>query len=123
VLAALLPLEPLVYHPASMMQIGDLWVSTDPQVWQDALERYWDFVLPKNLELERSLEDQASKLLKSEQLSDSGARARIAEARLVLAHKPEIVEHVKLGRISLSKALQRVAFRCCGQGGPSQGDA
>src|SRR5438445_10495754 len=39
-----------------VMQIATLWKSDDPQAWQDALHRYWDFVQPKNLELERSLD-------------------------------------------------------------------
>jgi hypothetical protein len=38
-----------------MMQIGDLWFSRDPRAWEDALDRYWSFVRPENLALERSL--------------------------------------------------------------------
>jgi hypothetical protein len=36
--------------------ITDLWRSTDPGAWRRALDRYWDFVLPSNLALERALE-------------------------------------------------------------------
>jgi len=39
-----------------MMQIADLWVSTSPKAWEDALERYWSFVQPRNLTLEQSLD-------------------------------------------------------------------
>jgi hypothetical protein len=38
------------------MQIADLWESSDPKAWDDALERYWDFVQPRNLDLERALD-------------------------------------------------------------------
>jgi hypothetical protein len=37
--------------------ISELWHSVDPTEWADALERYWTFVLPRNLDLERSLDD------------------------------------------------------------------
>jgi hypothetical protein len=36
--------------------IDELWHCRDAQVWNDALNRYWDFVMPKNQELERRLE-------------------------------------------------------------------
>lgn len=39
-----------------MMPIAQLWVSSDPKAWEDALDRYWSFVQPRNLALERSLE-------------------------------------------------------------------
>ena len=39
----------------SMMQIADLWVSTSPKAWEDALERYWNFVQERNQALEQSL--------------------------------------------------------------------
>ena len=39
-----------------MLPIADLWYSSDPHVWELALECYWQFVQPANLELERSLE-------------------------------------------------------------------
>jgi hypothetical protein len=39
-----------------MMQIDDLWQSADSTEWDHALERYWRFVLPRNLALERSLD-------------------------------------------------------------------
>ena len=34
-----------------------LWESLDPHVWQLALARYWSFVTPENLALERELND------------------------------------------------------------------
>ena len=40
--------------------VSELWHSRDPQVWQHALDRYWQFVLPQNLGLERSLEPATS---------------------------------------------------------------
>ena len=39
-----------------MIQIADLWFSRDPRAWEDALDRYWSFVRPENLALERSLD-------------------------------------------------------------------
>ena len=39
-----------------MTGISDLWNSEDPSAWNSALERYWSFVQPRNLELERSLD-------------------------------------------------------------------
>ncbi len=39
-----------------MPTIDELWHSNDPQVWAAALERYWDYVQPANLALERSLD-------------------------------------------------------------------
>jgi hypothetical protein len=41
---------------AKVMPIAELWASADPNVWQQALTRYWSYVRPENLELERSLE-------------------------------------------------------------------
>ncbi|HUT37367.1 MAG TPA: hypothetical protein VNE39_28045 [Planctomycetota bacterium] len=38
------------------MNVDQLWHSSDPQVWKQELERYWDFVKPRNVELEESLE-------------------------------------------------------------------
>lgn len=37
------------------MNIHDLWHSTDSRTWGKALERYWDFVQPRNFELEQKL--------------------------------------------------------------------
>lgn len=37
------------------MEIADLWQSSDPVAWEQALRRYWDFVQPQNVELERAL--------------------------------------------------------------------
>lgn len=36
--------------------IADLWHSTEAHAWEQALPRYWDFVRPANLELERAME-------------------------------------------------------------------
>lgn len=38
------------------MDINVLWHSTNPRDWQQALSRYWDFVQPRNMELERTLD-------------------------------------------------------------------
>jgi len=39
-----------------MTGIVELWRSRDPRVWDEALTRYWDFVLPANFDLERRME-------------------------------------------------------------------
>lgn len=39
-----------------MISIANLWISADPKAWEDALERYWSFVQPRNLALEQSLD-------------------------------------------------------------------
>ena len=36
--------------------IANLWNSADANAWEQALARYWDFVRPANLELERAME-------------------------------------------------------------------
>jgi hypothetical protein len=36
--------------------LGDLWISRDAEAWAGALARYWDFVLPRNIDLERRFE-------------------------------------------------------------------
>jgi hypothetical protein len=41
---------------AVTIAISDLWVSTDPVIWDEALNRYWTFVKPANLDLERRLD-------------------------------------------------------------------
>jgi hypothetical protein len=38
------------------MNIADLWCSSDSEVWGRALQRYWQFVQPRNVELERALD-------------------------------------------------------------------
>ena len=38
------------------MNITDLWRSSDPIAWEQALQRYWNFVQPRNLDLERALD-------------------------------------------------------------------
>ncbi len=37
-----------------MKSVAELWDSTDPAAWHAALERYWYYVKPQNLELEKS---------------------------------------------------------------------
>lgn len=39
-----------------VLPIHELWLSRDQAVWADALERYWGFIQPRNLELERAME-------------------------------------------------------------------
>lgn len=39
-----------------VISIADLWCSSEPKEWEQALERYWRFVQPRNLELERALD-------------------------------------------------------------------
>jgi len=38
------------------IDVADLWRSPDLCVWEHALDRYWDFVLPRNLKLERTMD-------------------------------------------------------------------
>ena len=38
------------------MNITDLWRSSQPTAWEQALQCYWHFVQPRNLELERALD-------------------------------------------------------------------
>lgn len=38
------------------MNVSALWHSTDAAAWEQALQRYWNFVQPRNLELERELD-------------------------------------------------------------------
>src|SRR5688572_5986904 len=40
-----------------MITINNLWESNDEHDWKIALENYWSFVQPKNMELERELND------------------------------------------------------------------
>lgn len=46
-----------------MTTIHDLWQSTNEQDWNNALEHYWTLVQPKNLELERELNDPKLELI------------------------------------------------------------
>lgn len=39
-----------------MITIDGLWNSTNPAVWENALQRYWEFVQPRNRELEDRME-------------------------------------------------------------------
>ncbi len=50
-----------------MISINNLWVSNNEHDWKAALEHYWSFVRPENIELERELND-----LKLEQISNFG---------------------------------------------------
>lgn len=47
------------------MNITDLWRSSEPMEWEQALQRYWHFVQPRNLELERALDALDLKRLQS----------------------------------------------------------
>ena len=38
------------------LPIAELWTSSDPAAWERALARYWSYVRPENLDLERSLD-------------------------------------------------------------------
>ena len=38
------------------MNINELWRSSESMAWEQALQRYWHFVQPRNLELERALD-------------------------------------------------------------------
>jgi hypothetical protein len=40
----------------NIINIADLWVSTDPNAWEDALARYWKFVPQQNMALNRSFD-------------------------------------------------------------------
>ena len=42
-------------HPY-VLDINSLWHSSDADAWEHARQRYWDFVQPKNLELERTFD-------------------------------------------------------------------
>jgi len=39
-----------------MMSVNDLWRSPNSDEWEQALQRYWLFVQPRNMELERALD-------------------------------------------------------------------
>jgi hypothetical protein len=39
-----------------MMRIAEIWNSRDESVWRQALKRYWDYVRPANLALEKELD-------------------------------------------------------------------
>lgn len=43
-------------HSDAVLPIGELWYSRDPEAWLRALDRYWTFVQPRNIELERRME-------------------------------------------------------------------
>lgn len=39
----------------SAMNIADLWCSSESEAWEQALQRYWQFVSPRNVKLEQAL--------------------------------------------------------------------
>jgi hypothetical protein len=41
---------------STVLTVAELWRSADPAAWDRALERYWQFVRPANLALERALD-------------------------------------------------------------------
>jgi hypothetical protein len=45
-----------VHFLMTTIDIGDLWHSEDAYAWQEALRRYWNYVHPTHVELERALE-------------------------------------------------------------------
>jgi hypothetical protein len=46
-----------------MISISELWTTNDAAQWESALARYWDLLLPGNIQLERDLENlQPSRL-------------------------------------------------------------
>jgi hypothetical protein len=53
-----------------VISISDLWHSSDAEEWNQALQRYWEFVQDKNVSLERKLE-----VLDLERLRNFDARA------------------------------------------------
>lgn len=40
-----------------MITIDELWNSANPDIWEKALQRYWEFVKPSNIALEHSMEE------------------------------------------------------------------
>lgn len=48
-----------------MIETSKLWHSQSEDVWKLALERYWDYVRPENLELERSMNELKLKQIES----------------------------------------------------------
>ena len=42
---------------AVAMNVNELWHSSNPSAWEEALQRYWDFVQPRNMALERALDE------------------------------------------------------------------
>jgi hypothetical protein len=48
--------KPMIKHTHAVPPIGELWYSRDAAAWQCALDRYWSFVQPRNLALERAME-------------------------------------------------------------------
>jgi hypothetical protein len=47
--------NPAILDIHSTMNISDLWHSSEPAAWDQALQRYWSFVQPRNIELERAM--------------------------------------------------------------------
>lgn len=63
-----------VYRNAALLEsvatVAELWHSTDPQAWEESLNRYWQFVRPSHLSLERQLDNLA--LSRIAQLDEQG---------------------------------------------------
>ena len=47
---------PSLLGSVEALSIAELWTSIDPAAWERALARYWSYVRPENLDLERSLD-------------------------------------------------------------------
>ena len=45
------------YSSGPTIGIDELWRCSDSAMWENAVRRYWDFVQPRNLELERKLDE------------------------------------------------------------------
>lgn len=50
-------MKPTLDTSKTIMNIADLWHCSESGVWECALERYWQFVQPRNMELERALDE------------------------------------------------------------------
>ncbi len=50
------PVEPFAEVHSQSDRIRKMWNTNDPDLWQKALNRYWTFVKPSNLELEKEMD-------------------------------------------------------------------
>ena len=48
-----------------MVSISELWTTSDAALWDSAIDRYWDLLLPGNVQLERDLENLQPARLKA----------------------------------------------------------
>src|SRR6266404_9205111 len=46
----------MMSNQAAIFPISELWYSRDPAEWEKALERYWVFVQPRNVDLEHAMD-------------------------------------------------------------------